>query len=130
MRGVFINRYLSWGLTALLLLTANPAAAQSSQAESLRRKVIGWGVNKPIVVKLKSGSKIDGRVAEIKDMNFVVQLVENSQVVTREINYSDVDKISGKDGGKAGKIAGYTALGVLAGVGVAFLIVLGIWANN
>ena len=126
MRGVFINRYLSWGLTALLLLTANPAAAQSSQAESLRRKVIGWGVNKPFVVKLKSGSKIDGRVAEIKDMNFVVQLVENSQVVTREINYSDVDKISGKGGTSGGKIAGWIVLGAAAAFGTLVLIGLAI----
>ena len=63
-----MNRYLPWALSILLLLTGvgNPAFAQTSKAESLRRKVIEWGTNKLITVKLNSGEKLKGRVAEIK----------------------------------------------------------------
>ena len=119
----------------LCLLFVIPGYAQTNNKQlekeaKLKQKIVEWGTNKNVAVKLKSGEKLDGRIAEIKEDLFAVQFVDKDKVTSREINYSDVDKISGKDGGKAGKIAGYTALGVLAGVGVVFLVVLGIWSNN
>ena len=119
----------------LCVLFVIPGTAQTNHKQlekeaKLKQKIVAWGTNKNVAVNLKSGEKLEGRIAEIKDDLFVVQFVDKDKVTSRAINYSDVDKISGKDGGKAGKIAGYTALGVLAGVGVAFLVVLGIWANN
>jgi hypothetical protein len=127
-----MSHYLSRGLLALWLFTVplHLVQAQSPQAEKLRRKAIEWGTNKPVTAQLKTGEKLKGRIADIKDDLFAVQLVDKDKVVARELRYSDVDKISAKDGGKAGKIAGYTALGVPAGVGVVFLIVLGVWARN
>lgn len=119
----------------LCLLLVIPGAAQTSDkqlAKETKRKqqLIEWGTNKNVVVKLTSGEKIEGRLAEIKDDVFAVQFVEKDKITAREIRYSEVSKLSAKDGGKAGKIVGYTALGVLAGVGVMFLVVLGIWARN
>ena len=120
---------------SLIAFVINPAWAQTKttspekQAE-FKKRVVEWGTNKSVAVKLKSGEKLDGRIAEIKDDLFAVQFVDKDKVTSHEIRYSDVNKISGKAGSKAGRIAGYTALGVLAGVGVAFLVVLGIWANN
>ena len=119
----------------LCVLFVIPGTAQTNHKQlekeaKLKQKIVAWGTNKNVAVNLKSGEKLEGRIAEIKDDLFAVQFVDKDKVTSRAINYSDVNKISGKDGGKAGKIAGYTALGVLAGVGVAFLIVLGIWANN
>jgi translation initiation factor IF-1 len=112
-----------------------PGAPQTNNKQldketKLKQKIVEWGTNKNVAVKLKSGEKIDGRIAEIKDDLFTVQLVAKDKVTARELHYGDVDKISEKNGGKAGKIAGYTVLGVLAGVGVMFLIVLGVWARN
>ncbi len=119
----------------LCLLFVVSAYAQTNNKQlakeaKLKQRIVAWGTNKNVAVKLKSGEKLDGRIAEIKDDLFAVQFVAKDKVTSRELRYSDVDKISGKDGGKAGKIAGYTALGVLAGVGVVFLVVLGIWARN
>lgn len=119
----------------LCLLFVVSAYAQTNNKQlakeaKLKQRIVAWGTNKNVAVKLKSGEKLDGRIAEIKDDLFAVQFVAKDRVTSRELRYSDVDKISGKDGGKAGKIAGYTALGVLAGVGVVFLVVLGIWARN
>ena len=119
----------------LCLLFVIPGTAQTNNKQlaketKLKQQVIEWGTNKTVAVKLKSGEKLDGRIAEIKEDLFAVQFVDKDKITAREIRYSEVDKISGKDGGQAGKIAGYTALGVLAGVGVVFLVVLGIWARN
>jgi hypothetical protein len=119
---------VSFTLTLLLTCTVatNFAFAKQPKEVKLKQKIVEWGTNKNVSVKLKSGSKIDGRIAEIKDTNFAVQLVENGQVVTREISYSDVDKLSVK--GNAGRVAGRTALGVLAGVGAIFVMLFVIYA--
>ena len=119
----------------LCLLFVMPGYAQSNNKQldketKLKQKIVGWGTNKNVAVKLKSGEKLEGRIAEIKDDLLAMQFVDKDKVTSREIRYSDIDKISSKDGGKAGKIAGYTALGVLAGVGVVMLVVVSIWANN
>lgn len=115
-------------LTLTLLLTCtvatNFAFAKQPKEVKLKQKIVEWGTNKNVSVKLKSGSKIDGRIAEIKDTNFVVQLVENGQVVTREISYSDVDKISARGETSGGNIAGWIVLGAAAGVGAIFLFAL------
>ena len=120
-------------LLCLLFVVPGTAQTNNKQLEKeakLKHRIVEWGTNKNVAVKLKSGEKLEGRIAEIKDDIFAVQFVDKDKVTARDIRYSDVDKISGKDGGKAGKIAGYTALGVLAGVGVVMLVVVSIWANN
>ena len=122
-----MNRYLSWALSILLLLTAvsNPAFAQGSKAESLRRKVIEWGTNKLIAVKLNSGEKLKGRVAEIKFDTLAMQFVEQGKIVTRELRWDDLNKVSldSKDE-KARKIGGFIALGVLATLAIVVVVVL------
>ena len=119
----------------LCVLFVVPGFAQSNNKQleketKLKQRIVEWGTNKNVAVKLKSGEKLDGRIAEIKDDLFAMQFVDKDKVTSREIRYSDVDKISGKDGGKAGKVVGYAVLGGLAGVGVFFLVVLGVWARN
>ncbi len=127
-----LKQTLSFLLCALFVMPgfAQVNNKQLEKEAKLKQKIVEWGTNKNVAVKLKSGEKLEGRIAEIKETLFAVQFVDKDKVTAREISYSDVDKLSGKDGGKAGKVVGYTALGVLAGVGVMFLIVLGIWARN
>ena len=119
---------LSFALSLLLTCTfaTSVAFAKQTSEAKLKQKIVAWGTNKTVSVKLKSGSKIDGRLAEIKDTNFAVQLVENGQVITREINYSDVDKISGKSETSGGKIAGWIVLGAAAALGTLVLIGLAV----
>ena len=122
-----MNRYLSFALSALLLFTAfvNPTFAQSSKAESLRRKVIEWGINKPLAVKLNSGEKLKGRSAEIKFDTLAIQLVEQGQFVTREVRWDDLNQVAldSKDE-KARKIGGFIAIGVLATLAVVIGVAL------
>ena len=117
----------------LLLVGAAPAFAKpqkQTKEEKSKKQIVEWGTNKNIGVKLNSGEAVAGRIAEIKDDLFTVQFVKDGKITTRDVRYDEVKKLSGKDGGKAGKIVGYTALGVLAGVGVVIVAVLAAWANN
>lgn len=120
---------LSWLL--VMVVTVSPALArttaasltkQQTQEAKHKKRIVEWGTNKNVSVKLKSGSKIHGRIAEIKDENFVVQLVENGQVVSRDIRYSDVDKLSAKGETSGGKVASYIVIGALAALGTIVLI--------
>ena len=115
---------LSGSLLAFLL---TPASAQSAQAQSLRRKVIEWGTNKPITAQLKTGEKLKGRIAEIKFDTLAIQLLEQGKIVTRELPWDDLNKISlnSKDE-KARKISGFIAIGVL----VTIAVVIGIALND
>ena len=125
----YCSLVLSWLVVGALAVTPlatrttlASATKQEAQEAKHKKRIVEWGTNKNVAVKLKSGSKVEGRIAEIKDANFAVQLVENGQVVNRDINYSDVDKISGKGDTSGGKIAGWIVLGAAAAVGTLVLI--------
>ncbi len=87
-----------------------------------KQKIVAWGTSKKVSVKLKLGGKIDGRITTLNDAIFSIQLVENGQVVNRDINYSDVDKIVGKGETSGAKITGWVVLGTLAALGTLVLI--------
>ena len=134
----YCSLVFSWLMVGALAITPlatrttlAAATKQEAQEAKYKKRIVEWGTNKNVSVKLKSGSKIEGRIADIQDAFFAIQSVtKDGKVATREIVYSDVNKVSGKDGGKVGKVIGYTALGVLAGVGVVVMITLAVWANN
>lgn len=114
-----------WLSGALLAFICNPTFAQSSATESLRRKVIEWGTNKPIALQLKSGEKLKGRIADIKFDTLSVQLLEQGKIVTRELRWDEMQKVSlaSKDE-KARKIGGFIAIGVLATIAVVIVVAL------
>lgn len=116
-----------------LLLLAAPALAQTATAdaakeEALKKRVVEWGTNKNVNVKLKSGEKVKGRIAEISDEHFAVQFVEKGKVTSREVRYSEIKGISEK--GNAGDIAAGIVIGSLAAIGVVATVVLVAIASN
>lgn len=120
-------------LTLTLLLTCaaptNFAFAQPSKEVKLKQKLVEWGTNKQVNVKLNSGEKFSGRLADIQNEFFVVQSVTpDGKVTSHQINFNDVNKVSQK--GQAGRTVGFTALGVLASVGAAFVVLFAIIVAN
>lgn len=91
---------------------AQTALAQTKAEEKIRHRVVELGTNKSVSVKLKSGEKITGRIAEIRDDAIAVQSVENGKILTREIQWATIDKISERNSAeKMRKIGGFIALG-------------------
>lgn len=110
------------------VLAQTKTTSPQKQAE-LKKRVVEWGTNKQVNVKLNSGEKFSGRLADIQNEFFVVQsITPDGKVTSHQINFSDVNKVSQK--GQAGRVAGFTALGVLAAVGVAFVIIFAVIAAN
>ena len=121
---------ISWLL--ILALGCGNALAQTNitapeKQAAFKQRVVDWGTNKQVNVKLNSGEKISGRIAEIQNDFFALQAVtKDGKVTAREINYREINKLSAKS--NAGKVAGHTALGVLAGVGAVFVVLFAIYA--
>jgi small nuclear ribonucleoprotein (snRNP)-like protein len=118
--GLLIGAVVTSPITVRATLAS--VSKQEQQVAKHKKRIVEWGTNKRVVVKLKSGDKIDGRVSEIKDNNFSVQLVEQGQVVNREISYGEIQSLSGKNGTSGAKIAGWIVLGAAASVGTLVLI--------
>ena len=117
------------GLSLGWVLAQEIKKAKPKKIAQYKAKVVSWGTNKQVNVQLFSGEKISGRIAEIKDDLLIIQLAENGQIVKRDVPYENIKKITDVVG--AGKVAGYTALGVLAGIGGTIAaIMIAIYANE
>jgi hypothetical protein len=125
----FISLFLVFGLGIGSALSQEIKTAKPKKIAQTKAKVVSWGVNKQVNVQLFSGEKIGGRIADIKDDKLIIQLAENGQIISRDVPYENIKKISDVVG--AGKIAGFTALGILAGIGGTLAaIMIAIYANE
>lgn len=117
---------LTCTLATQFVFAQTKTASPEKQAE-FKKRVVEWGTNKHVNVKLHSGEKLSGRIAEIQNDFFALQSVtKDGKVTSQPVNFSDINTLSAK--GNAGKIAGRTALGVLAGVGAVFVVLFVIYA--
>ena len=116
---------------AALLGNGFTSSAQSQSAEiKFKREIVTYGTNQNIKLVLASGEKLEGRIAEIRNDSFTLQLVNAAgEVVSRDLLYGELSKVSKVTGRKAaGAVkrgfiygAGFY-LGMLAVSGVALLI--------
>jgi hypothetical protein len=87
-------RHLTSFALCLLLATA-PALAQTATAdvakeEALKKRVVEWGTNHNVTVKLKSGEKVKDRIAEISDEHFIR---EKATLKNTRIEYAQVAEV-------------------------------------
>jgi len=120
-------------LTLLLLVASGsrPGLAQAptpkpakrlAQEAKYKRQIVEWGTNQNITVKLGSGEKIEGRLSEIREDSFSVQLVQQGQIEARTVRFSEIHGLSKRGGHQAGKIVGYTVLGGLSALGILAIV--------
>ncbi|HEX4946287.1 MAG TPA: hypothetical protein VFZ34_06480 [Blastocatellia bacterium] len=115
-------------LLSLLLFNVVNLAQTTSQEEKFKAKIVHWGLQKIVSVQLKSGEKLQGRVTEIKDDFFAVQLLQQGNITTRQISFTDVQKLSGLNEWDANKARTYIGLaGAILGVVV---LVVGLTRSN
>lgn len=122
------NTYFSVGLSIVLffLWAGQVVTAQTLPEEKLRSRVIEWGPNKAVALQLKSGEKLQGRIAEIKDDALTMQFLQQGKIDTRDFRWSEIKKVSLKQNteDKVRKTGGFIALGALALIVVVVVVAL------
>lgn len=98
-------------LLSVLLLNVASLSQTTGTAAKLKSKIINWGLQKNVTVRLKNGEQMEGRIAEITDAYFAVQGVDAGQVTTRQVNFSEVHRIASKGETDVRKVAAYVSLG-------------------
>ncbi len=122
----FISLFLCLLVVGNLPLLANP---KQTKEEKLKTQITNLGVSKNIIVNLNSGETFDGQIAEIKDAVFTVQVLKEGKTSNREINYTEVNKLSEKTA-KPGKIPGKVSVGLIAGIAVFAAVVAIAYIKN
>ena len=122
----FISLFLCLIVAGNLPLLASP---KQTKEEKLKTQITNLGVSKNIIVNLNSGETFDGQIAEIKDAAFTVQVLKEGKTSNREINYTEVNKLSEK-AAKPGKIPGKVSVGLIAGIAVFAAVVAIAYIKN
>ncbi len=123
----FISLFLCLIAVGNLPLLASP---KQTKEEKLKTQITNLGISKNIVVNLKSGESVDGRITEIKDTAFTVETLKDGKASNRNINYNEVNKFSAKETVKSGKMPGKVSVGLIAGLIVAAAVATTAYIKN
>lgn len=112
------------GLAALLMWQAMaPAVTARSvkpREQLLKTQVIEIPAGSVVEVRLLSKEKLQGRLGQLSDAGFELQAVKDGKIQTQKVAFDQVQsvKVKGRGMGNGAKIT----LGILAGVGIVFLV--------
>ena len=108
------------------------AQTNTSSQIKFKRQVVEYGTNQNVKIKLTSHETLEGRLAEIRNDSFTLQLVDQTgQVISREVSYTELSKVSKAGRQKAGSALKRGALygaGFYAGMLLVGLVVIGVVA--
>jgi hypothetical protein len=109
---------------ALICALAVCLGAEPSQPPkpTLKEQVVLIPLGSVIEVTLVSKQKLKGRIGGVSDAGFDFQYVEKDQTTSRTLRYDEVRSVKVK--GRGMSTAGKVTLGVLAGVGGVFLVLI------
>ena len=71
------------------------AQTPSPKEFKIKQQIVEYGTEQNVKIKLKSEEVLKGRIAEIKNDSFTLQVVDlNGQVIDRTLAYSELSKVS------------------------------------
>jgi small nuclear ribonucleoprotein (snRNP)-like protein len=107
-------------LLSIGLLKVASLAQATSPEVTFKTKIVNWGLEKNVTVKLKTGEQVKGHVTEIKDEFFVVQTAARG--TTRQVKFQEIDTLTGHIDWGAQKTRNY--LGLVAALGLATYLIV------
>jgi len=110
-----------FGCSVLEARNGASAVARSGQAESkakptLKEQVVQIPAGSQVEVRLLSKERFRGRLGEISDEGFSVQIARENRIETRKVTFNEVKsvKVMGNEGKKRGLLIGaVAAFGIL-----------------
>ncbi len=119
---------LSLLLASLFLIepALDARASQSPQAGTsektpLQQKVLEIPAGTLVEVRLKNKEKLRGRLGEVHETGFDMQVAAGDKVETRTITFHELKSIKKTEGGGTGRFIGHVALGTAIVIGVLIL---------
>ena len=119
---------------AVLMINGLTIQAQTNDVREIKykRQIVEYGTNQHVKIRLTSQETLEGRIAEISNDSFTLQLVDQTgQVINREFSYAELSNVSKVDRQKATSTLKRGVLygaGIYAGMLLVSLAVVGIIA--
>ncbi len=112
--------------------TASGNSTDSGKPTIQERILLGAPAGTLVHVRLFSKEKLRGRIAEVRENGFVLQVVNEDRIEQREIAIDEVKKLKVKRDGEGMSTGKMVLLGGLAGAGIAVvsLIVIALAAGG
>lgn len=107
-------------LLSIVVLINTSLAQAGSKEEKLKSKIVQWGLQKTVTVKLNSGEQVKGRITEIKDEFFAIQT--EGQATTRQVPFSEVDLLTGHTDWGSQRTRNY--IGLAGAIGLAAFVIV------
>ena len=121
-----LSIFLAWMLCVTSVdarprvLSAFRGGSQSTTTPkpTLKERVLAIPAGSMVEVRLNSKEKFRGRLGEVSNEGFIVKCAQGNQIDERKVAYDDVKSIKSVEGSPAGRTAVY----ILAGAGIVFLV--------
>ncbi len=84
----------------------------------------------PVEVRLENKKRLRGKLGEVTDEGFVVQVARGNKVETQNLTFDQVKSLKKIQERQAARTAGYIVVGALAGLGALLLILLAVYAGG
>jgi translation initiation factor IF-1 len=94
---------------------------RSSQKTTLQQKVLEIPAGTLVEVRLKNKEILRGRLGEVHEAGFDVQVAAGDKVEARTIAFDELKSIKKAGGGGTGRFIGHVALGTAIVIGVLIL---------
>lgn len=136
MRGI-ICLVLATMFLASTTLEASTAAAgaapgaqpRTTQKPTVKERILEVPPGAMVEVRLLNKGKVRGRLGEISNEDFDLQIARGDTIETQKIAFTDVKSVKKVEGGKAGRTVVYVLAGIGAFFGVLTIIALAKWGD-
>jgi hypothetical protein len=117
-----MKRNLAVSCSALMfwVLVSGVVPVEAATKDTIKEKVVSIPMGSVVAVKLTDKSKITGRLGKVDDLGFELQSVQEGRVLDERVPFERVRSIRATQNGMSS--GAKVGMGVLAGVGVVFLI--------
>ena len=117
-----VQHFVAVLLVCLLAIPVPVCAQKPTREQALKATLIEIPSGSVISVKLLSKQKLRGKLGPVTDSGFEVQTLTDGKIETQTLRYDSVKSVSTPHNGM--NTAVKITIGVLAGVGVTFLILI------
>lgn len=110
------------------LAASAPTQTEGAQNPTLKEKVLEIPPQTMVEVRLRNKEKVRGRLGEVSNEGLALKVAKGDKIEDRKIAFGELKSIKAVEG--KGSKAAWIVLGVLAGVGVFFVLLFALFKTG